>query len=45
MVVALIRHATDPLAAWVEGFVTDASTFAGAPFGDDVCVVAAEFRA
>jgi sigma-B regulation protein RsbU (phosphoserine phosphatase) len=42
---ALTRHAPAPLAAWVEAVVTDAATFAGAPFGDDVCLVAAEFRA
>ena len=45
MAAALTRHAATPLAAWVEALVTDASTFAGAPFGDDVCLVAAEFRA
>ena len=45
MSAALTRQAPVPLAAWVEALVTDASTFAGAPFGDDVCLVAAEFRA
>jgi len=45
MTAALTRHAPAPLAAWVEALVTEAATFAGAPFGDDVCLVAAEFRA
>jgi sigma-B regulation protein RsbU (phosphoserine phosphatase) len=45
MAASLRRSAAAPLAAWVEGLVTDASTFAGAPVGDDVCVVAAEYRA
>jgi sigma-B regulation protein RsbU (phosphoserine phosphatase) len=45
MTAALARHAPAPLATWVEALVTDASTFAGTPFGDDVCLVAAEFRA
>ena len=45
MAAALTRRTHAPLAAWVEGLVNEASTFAGAPFGDDVCLVAAEFRA
>ena len=45
MTAALTRHAPATLAAWVEALVADAATFAGTPGGDDVCLVAAEFRA
>jgi len=45
MTAALTRHAPATLAVWVEALVTDAATFAGNPGGDDVCLVAAEFRA
>jgi serine phosphatase RsbU (regulator of sigma subunit) len=45
MTAALTRHAPATLAVWVEALVTDAATFAGTPGGDDVCLVAAEFRA